>query len=131
MGVISRVPAERTCDGAQHETPRYIRLVDEFVRLVDESVRLSFSFPATQRTTSCGTNICPWMIPGRIGDVLPRLLEARRAGLRRADAMAATGCMWSAGLGATTAPALHVTLSRAYRTSRESEDAARGVLVVG
>ena len=129
MGVNAQVPAERTCDGSLHATLQYICLVDEMARLVDESVRLSFSFSATQRTTSCGTDICPWTLPGRIGIAQPRLLEARWAGLRRADAPAgaATGWKWRAELGFAQTHAPHVTLSRAYRTSEVSEDAARGV----
>ena len=93
MGVNAQVPAERTCDGAQHETLQYICLVDEMARLVDESVRLSFSVLATQRT-SCGTDICPRTLLGRNAIALPRLLEARWAGLRRTDAPAAAATGW-------------------------------------
>ena len=70
---------------------------------------------------------------GRLGpgfDRLLRQLEARWAGLRRADASAAaaTSRRWRAELGIAQTRALHVTLSRANRTSRESEDAARSVV---
>ena len=63
---------------------------------------------------------------GRLGPGFERLLrqlEARWAGLRHADASAAaaTGRRWRAELGVAQARALHVTLSRANRTSRESE----------
>ena len=59
-------------------------------------------------------------------DRLLRQLEARWAGLRRADvsAAASTGRGWKAELGIAQACALHVTLSRANRTSGESEGAA-------
>ena len=68
---------------------------------------------------------------GRLGpgfDRLLRQLEARWAGLRRADASAAasTGRRWRAELGIAQARALHVTMSRANRTSGESEGAAVG-----
>ena len=70
---------------------------------------------------------------GRLGpgfDRLLRQLEARWAGLRRADASAAaaTSRRWRAELGIAQTQALHVTLSRANRTSRESENAAQSVV---
>ena len=63
---------------------------------------------------------------GRLGPGFERLLrqlEARWAGLRHADASAAaaTGRRWTAELGVAQARALQVTLSRANRTSRQSE----------
>ena len=68
---------------------------------------------------------------GRLGPGFERLLrqlEARWAGLRRADgsAAASTGRRWRAELGIAQARALHVTLSRANPTSAESEGAAVG-----
>jgi hypothetical protein len=66
---------------------------------------------------------------GRLGpgfDRLLRQLEARWASLKRADASAAaaTSRRWRAELGIAQTRALHVTLSRANRASREPEDAA-------
>ena len=54
-----------------------------------------------------------------------RQLEARWAGLRRAGASSAVGTSrrWRAKLCIAQLRALHVTLSRANQTSRESEDA--------
>ena len=66
---------------------------------------------------------------GRLGlgfDRLLRQMEARWASLRQADASAAaaTSRRWRAELGIAQTRALHVTLSRANRASREPEDAA-------
>ena len=73
----------------QRVCPCDASLVDEMARQVDESVRLTFTLTATQRTTSCGTNLPPSTL--------------------------------RAVLGVSQARALHVMLSRANRTSRESE----------
>ena len=121
MGVNAQVPAERICDGAQHETLQYICLVDEMARLVDESVRLSFTFPATQRTTSCGTDICPRTLLGRFEIAQPRLLDVRWAGWRRADApaAAATGWRWRVELCAACEAVTRIPDQRSVRRRSE------------